>query len=136
MLCTVNGQDIIQNSADGTCPKGYFDKPSGVRFTPPPKPPRRILPRPGEVLAKIIKSATGIDPEKVDPVRARTNGCGACKSLQAEMDKNGWFWCYFHRAEIIAQVKLNAAEHGIQIDSDSLCGLIRAGFREWRKHRV
>lgn len=40
MLCTVNGANVIDNSAAGFCPKGYFNAPDSA-FRPQP-----ILPVP------------------------------------------------------------------------------------------
>jgi hypothetical protein len=40
MLCTVTGRNVIELSAAGECPKGYFDKPDPTK----PAPPRELLP--------------------------------------------------------------------------------------------
>jgi hypothetical protein len=43
MLCTLNGKDILENSAAGVCPKGLFSTPDEP-IQPRPSKPRTFLP--------------------------------------------------------------------------------------------
>jgi hypothetical protein len=42
MLCTVSGKNVLELSAAGNCPKGYFTKPDPTEFKP--AKPRTLLP--------------------------------------------------------------------------------------------
>jgi hypothetical protein len=127
MLCTVSGRNIIDHAANGDCPLGKFNTAS-LPQSAPTKPPRRLLPKPGDALAAIIKSATGIDANGVDPTTAKT--CG-CKTLAREMNKNGWLWCWRNRQKICEHLAAEAKKRGIDV-SPTLPSLIREAFRGWR----
>lgn len=134
MLCTLNGKSIIDNAASGECGLGKFSGAEPQR-EPRPKgafPPAPRVPRPGDVLARIIKSATGIDANSVDPTTGKRS-C-RCKHLQAEMDRWGWWGCWRNRQKIVEHLAAEAAKRGLAV-SPSLASLIWAGVREWRGRR-
>lgn len=69
------------------------------------RPRRRMLPRPGDVLAWLIWLATG-EVEDLDA------GCG-CRRMRRMMNVNGWGWSWTSRREIRNYLERKAAERGI-----------------------
>jgi hypothetical protein len=112
------------------CPLGHFPpyQRSGCekQEKPPrykkPRPQKRPAPRPGDILALVIKKVTG-----------EAAGCGPCSVWVKKMNDWGWRECWHHRGEIIDRLIEEAARRGHTITKRKMWSLFAAAWKEARK---
>jgi len=63
-----------------------------------------------------------------------TGNCG-CNSFRNKMNDWGWLGCLKHKQEIVEWFSKKAKESNVELDSNTLWGLIKAGIKELRKQR-
>lgn len=139
--CRIDGVDATEHAR-----LNYCTHPSGPKFgsrepvEPAPKP-EAVTPlsgiarlvRPGDTLAAMIKAATGLTPETIDPIGEKN--CN-CKNLQAEMNACGWRGCWQRREQIIEHLVAQGAKIGVTVNRATVAGLFSAALREAFKRRV
>lgn len=79
--------------------------------------------RPGDLLSYVIRQVTGREP------------CAACNSCKAEMNENGWWWCWKNRKRIAAHLAKEANKMGFPASEKSMLRLLVIAFKVFRESR-
>ncbi|MBC7782201.1 MAG: hypothetical protein H7144_00055 [Burkholderiales bacterium] len=55
-----------------------------------------------------------------------------CEQFQAKMNHWGWMRCWLHRSEIVDHLVSEAAKNGVNVNNDTVLGLLKAAFIQAR----